>query len=92
MKKRMPLYYEKLSCYPSENPVFITQEYLCLKQIHHYHGFCLFLPFPLIQYDISCCFDREIWVLHSNRSLEPATSLAQAAQQNGAKKIIMIHL
>jgi hypothetical protein len=90
--KQPPLHCQELAYYPAGNPIFITGEYACLRTIRRFHGLCLFCRPPLMYTDLSCCYEREVWVLYSSSYWRPAIHLAQAIQQSGAAAISLICL
>lgn len=93
MFKRQPIYCQALDHYPAINPIFVTVEFCVLKIIQRFHGLCLFCPPPLQNLDLSCCFQREVWVLYSQSIyLSRTIELAQVMQQSGAAEITIIRL
>jgi hypothetical protein len=91
--KRPPAYFETLHHYPFNNPLFIAVDWESLHWIHRLRGLCLLCNQWPGNYDLSCCFDREVWVLHSSREdLSAALRLAQAVQYSGATEIVVIQL
>lgn len=91
--KSQPKYLQQFTSYPAANPIFITGEYSCLKVIHEFKGFCLYCENEPEQMDLSCCFQRDVWILCSSRRYwQRAVNLAHAAQQSGAAEIVIIKL
>src|SRR5262245_54250414 len=87
--KRPPTYLETLHHYPVGNPLFIAVNLDSLHWIHRLRGLCLLCHRWPGDYDLSCCFDREVWVLHSSQEdLSAALRLAQAVQRSGAAEIV----
>jgi hypothetical protein len=92
-KKYPPSYFETLQDYPQSNPVLIAVESHSFQTIRRLKSICLLCNQWPGSYDLSCCFDREVWVLHSNEeNLSAALRLAEAVQQSGAAEIIIIRL
>lgn len=92
-RKRLPAYLETLHHYPAGNPLFIAVDGESVRWIHQLRGFCLLCNLWPGDYDLSCCFDREVWVLHSNgENSLAAMRLAQAVQRSGAAEIVVIRL
>ena len=93
LKKYPPAYFESLQDYPQSNPLLIAVESHSFQVIRRSKGICLFCNRWPGSYDLSCCFNREIWVLHSSdENLPTALRLAEAVQQSGAAEIIIIRL
>lgn len=89
LSNQIPLYLDELKKYPVDNPIFIAIDTSCLKFIRHLKGVCLLCDKPPYFYDLSFCFEREVWILFSAVSLtHQAIELAQAVQLSGAKKTL----
>ncbi len=92
-KKRPPAYLETLHHYPPGNPLFMAVDWDSLQWIHRLRGLCLLCNRWPGDYDLSCCFEREVWVLHrGDNALTAALRLAQAIQQSGAAEVVVIRL
>lgn len=91
--KHPPAYLETLHHYSVGNPLFIAVDWDSLRWIQRLKGLCLLCHRWPGDYDLSCCFDREVWVLHSNpEDSSVALRLAQAIQRSGAAEIVVILL
>jgi len=85
-----PLYWPVLQRYPRMNPILMTLDRKTLHRIHQHRGHCLFCPRPIADYTLSFCFQREIWVLYSDKNLfERSVLLASALQAQGAANILV---
>lgn len=86
----MPRYFSDLSRYPKANPIFIAVDWAILRFIRR-NGICLLCDKSPACYDLSFCYQREIWVLYSHQDyFAAAMRLAQVIQLNGAKKILVL--
>lgn len=86
-----PLYYYALLKYPKENPILLAADEDSLHFIRRLKGTCLFCPKNVDAYDLSFCFQHEVWILYAKKIyFTKAMQLAQAMQQNGASKILAI--
>jgi hypothetical protein len=87
-----PRYFDDLLRYPKSNPVFITVDWASLHYIRR-SGICLLCEKSPTFYDFSFCYQREMWVLYSHQHyFHAAMQLAQALQQSGAKKILVLFM
>jgi hypothetical protein len=92
-KKIYPDYFSELAHYPRSDPTFIAADLPSLKFIQRLDGICLFCKNALYQYDFSFCYQREVWILHSDAEYFPfAMRIAQATQLCDAAKILVLWL
>ncbi len=88
---RRPHYFNDLLRYPNVNPLCITADTHSLRFNHRLKGLCLYCNAHPDNYDLSFCYQREVWVLYSQPGqFAKAMSLAQAVQSSGAAKILLI--
>jgi hypothetical protein len=86
----MPRYFNDLLRYPKANPVFIAVDWPSVNFIRR-SGICLLCEKSPTFYNLSFCYQREMWVLYSQQDyFSAAVRLAQAIQQSGAKKILVL--
>jgi hypothetical protein len=91
--KQLPLYSQEFLHYPLQNPLMITVEQQSLNILRRLKGACLYCPRSAYQYDLTICFNREVWVLYSQPFARLITlHLAQAVQQSGALEITILRL
>ena len=86
-----PLYSYALRRYPKANPILLAADQDSLHFITRLKGVCLFCPKNVDLYDLSFSFQQEVWILYAKKIyFTKAMQLAQAVQQNGARKILAI--
>ena len=91
--KQKPRYFSDLAKHPEANLILIAVDLIALKTIRRLRGVCLFCDKEAGDYDLTFCFQREVWVLyaHSTKAIL-AWQLASAVQLNGANKILAMLL
>lgn len=73
------------------NPVLIAVDKNSFNYIKRFHGVCLLCEKNNDFYDLSFCFEREVWVLYNReQKFLSAMQLARAIQLNGANKVMVI--
>jgi hypothetical protein len=88
-----PQYLSLLQEYPNRDPILISIDSPTQTYISRLNGMSLLCDHPAVNYELSFCFQKEIWVLYSRSGqFEKAMRLAQAIQLSGAKKIIVLHI
>src|SRR5262249_22624908 len=91
--KIYPRYFNDIFNYPAANPILLAVDWQSLKFIRRLGGVCLLCEKSASLYDLSFCFQREIWVLHSqNKNFNAAMNLGQIIQISGASKILVLLL
>ncbi|HVV68194.1 MAG TPA: hypothetical protein VHE99_04030 [Gammaproteobacteria bacterium] len=86
-----PSYYQELLHFPKVNPLSITADIHSLRFTHRLKGQCLFCKEHPSRYNLSFCYQREVWVMYSKPcQFNEAMALAQAVQASGAGKILLV--
>lgn len=89
LAKYHPIYFNDLERYPRMNPIFIAIDWQGVNFIRRHRGNCLLCDKPSEYYDLSFCYQREVWVLYSSQtSYLPAMKLARNIQLSGASKVL----
>lgn len=91
--KRKPGYFFDLRAYPNVSPILIAIDGYALCSMRRLQGVCLFCEQPYYHYDFSFCFEREVWVLYSQKAkFDAAMQLARTIQLAGASKALVMLL
>lgn len=91
--KISPRYLGELLKRGKGDPVFITRDTKCLNYIQKLRGTCLFCDkhIDAHKFNLSACYQREIWVLFSDDSYEKNSfELGRAIQLAGANRVLLI--
>lgn len=89
--KPYPLYITQLKYYPTENPILIAIDKNCSDFIRRLNGICLLCEKSNEHYELSFCYQREVWVLYSCQdNLLDAMNFAYAIVKVGGIKIYVI--
>lgn len=88
-RKRKPGYYTDFMRWQDTiNPILLAADWSSLNMIRRFKGIALLCEGTPAQFDLSDCYQREVWVLFSNEEhFHKALELARAAQKNGATKV-----
>lgn len=91
--KQKPRYFSDLAKRSEANLILIAVDLIALKTIRRLHGVCLFCDKEAYDYDLTFCFQREIWILYAHKSkAKLAWPLARAVQLSGAHRILVMLL
>lgn len=83
--KRKPQYFYKLARYPANSPIRIAVDWCSVACLQRFHGVCLLCDGDCKTYDLSFCYQREIWIFYAEKKkLNMAMQLARAIQLAGA--------
>ncbi len=75
------------------DPIFVTRDPRCLIYIQKLRGTCLFCDQKINaqKFDLSICYQCEVWVLYSEDSYEKQSlELGRTIQRTGAKKVLVV--
>jgi hypothetical protein len=90
---KIPPRYSNILSSKKYDPIFITRDPSCLRYIQIQRGFCLFCDqnIPAQKFDLSVCYQCEVWVLYSEDSYEKRSlELGRNLQYSGAKKVLIV--
>lgn len=86
--KQYPFYISELKNYPPDNPILIAVDKASSNYIRRLNGICLLCERSYEHYELSFCYQREVWVLYSRvDNFVDAMNFAHAIAQLGANKI-----
>jgi hypothetical protein len=89
--KYHPVYFNDLARHPTTNPILIASDWHGVNFIRNRKGICLLCNKSPEYYDLSFCYQREIWVLYSSQTHFPtALQLGRTIQLSGASKVLVL--
>ncbi len=90
-QKYRPTYFKELARHPNANPILIAIDWRSVNFIRNHKGICLLCDKSPCYYDLSFCYQREIWVLYScQEHFLTAMRLGRNIQLSGASKVLVL--
>src|SRR5262249_30809937 len=88
-----PIYLEEINRYPQIDPLLITIDWETAHYIRKLKGTILLCKDEMKLYDLSSCFNKEVWLLYSKISdLNHALSFSKNIQLAGATKVAILYI
>src|SRR5262245_57292902 len=88
-----PIYLEEVNRYPRMDPLLITIDWETANYIRRLKGPILLCKDQIKYYDLSSCFNKEVWLLYSKISdLNHALSFSKYIQLAGATKVAILYI